>query len=150
MATVPVDSTGTVALDLHDAAIELLDSDALAHVVTLASDGSPQVSCVWVGVRADAIVFASMFENAKIRNLRRDPRISLSLATGDVDERGLEHYLVVHGRAELVEGGAPALLQDLAHTYLGPDVIFPAMPDPPEGTIVRITPDRVTGVGPWA
>jgi hypothetical protein len=47
------------------------------------------------------------------------------------------------------EGGAAEVLQRLAHTYLGPDVVFPNMPDPPPGFVTRITPERLGGVGPW-
>jgi hypothetical protein len=61
-----------------------------------------------------------------------------------------DEYLVVHGRARITEGGAPELLQRLAHVYLGPDVKFPPMDDPPPGYITHITPTRVGGVGPWA
>jgi hypothetical protein len=63
---------------------------------------------------------------------------------------GLREYLVVHGRAAIEEGGAPELLQELAHAYLGPDVRFPPMDDPPPGVRLRITVDRVAGIGPWA
>jgi hypothetical protein len=61
----------------------------------------------------------------------------------------LKEYLVVHGRARLVEGGAPELLQRLAYVYLGPDVKFPPMDDPPPGHVMRIAVDRIGGVGPW-
>ena len=56
---------------------------------------------------------------------------------------------MVHGTARLTAGGAPELLQELAHTYLGPDVRFPPMDDPPPGTVTHITIDRVGGVGDW-
>ena len=42
------------------------------------------------------------------------------------------------------------LLQQLAHTYLGPEVRFPLMDNPPPGYITHISVDRVAGVGPWA
>ena len=42
------------------------------------------------------------------------------------------------------------LLQHLAHTYLGPDVKFPPMDEPPPGVVVHIAVDRLGGVGPWA
>ena len=48
------------------------------------------------------------------------------------------------------EGGAAALLQRLAHVYLGRDATFPAMPDPPPGIVSRITVEQVGGIGPWA
>ena len=70
-------------------------------------------------------------------------------AANHVNEWGLREYLVVNGVARIAEGGAAALLQRLAHTYLGPDVVFPAMPDPPPGFVTRIRVDRVSGVGSW-
>jgi hypothetical protein len=63
---------------------------------------------------------------------------------------GLTEYLVVYGTARVTEGGAPELLQELAHTYVGPDVKFPPMDNPPPGYITHIAVDRVAGVGPWA
>jgi len=54
------------------------------------------------------------------------------------------------GRARLEEGGAPELLQRLARVYLGPDVKFPPMDDPPPGVTMRIEVERVGGIGPWA
>ena len=62
---------------------------------------------------------------------------------------GLLEYLVVYGTARVTEGGAPEMLQELAHTYLGPDVVFPNVPDPPPGFVTRVTPQRLGGVGPW-
>jgi hypothetical protein len=62
----------------------------------------------------------------------------------------LDEYLVVHGRARITDGGAPELLQRLAAVYLGPDVTFPPMDNPPAGVVTRIAVDRVGGVGPWA
>lgn len=49
----------------------------------------------------------------------------------------------------MTEGGAAEVLQRLAYTYIGPDVIFPNMPDPPPGFVTKITPERLVGVGPW-
>ena len=134
---------------LADSARALLESDALGHLVTLNRDGSPQVTCIWVGLDGDEIVSAHLRPQQKLRNVERDPRVSLSIEGSVINELGLKHYLVVHGRARIEEGGAPELLQRLAHTYLGPGVVFPPMPDPPPGWVMRITVERVGGVGPW-
>jgi PPOX class probable F420-dependent enzyme len=136
--------------EIPEAAREVLESDRLAHIVTLNTDGSPQMSCVWVGVEDGDIVLASMPRNRKVRNLERDPRVVLSVETDRRDAHGLNEYLVVHGRARLVRGGAPELLQRLAEVYIGPGVKFPAMPNPPPGYVIRITPVRFGGNGPWA
>ena len=93
---------------------------------------------------------ATLHDQKKLRNMRRDPRVTISYATGATNPIGLLEYLVVYGRGEVVEGGAPQLLQELAYTYIGPDVKFPPMPDPPAGFVTRISVDRVSGVGPWA
>jgi hypothetical protein len=66
-----------------------------------------------------------------------------------VSPEGLAEYLVVHGRARVSEGGAAELLQRLAHVYIGPGVKFPPMADPPPGYVMRISPTRYSGVGPW-
>jgi PPOX class probable F420-dependent enzyme len=135
---------------IPDDARALLESDALAHLVTLNPDGAPQVTCVWVGLDGDEIVSGHLRANQqKLRNVRRDPRVTLSVEGSVVNEWGLKEYLVVHGRARLTEGGAPELLQQLAHVYLGPDVVFPQMPDPPPGIVMRIAVDRIGGVGLW-
>jgi PPOX class probable F420-dependent enzyme len=128
----------------------LLESDALAHLVTLNPDGSPQVSCVWVGLDGDEIVTAHMQRRLKVRNVERDPRVVLSIEATTLNGQGLREYLVVHGRARVVEGGARALLQDLAHVYMGPDAVFPPPQLQAPGFIMRITPERLGGVGPWA
>jgi len=129
----------------------LIESGALAHLVTLNPDGSPQVTCIWVGVDEDEIVSAHLRGGQrKLRNVRANPRVTMSLEGTVVNDRGLKEYLVVHGTARLTEGGAPALLQRLAHVYLGPDVVFPNMPDPPPGVIMRTRVERIGGIGPWA
>jgi PPOX class probable F420-dependent enzyme len=135
---------------LPDPARAVLESAALAHLVTLEPDGRPQVTIVWVGLDGDEIVAAHLPEHRKIRNIRRDDRVALSLEAGTRNEMGLDEYLVVHGRAYVTEGGAPELLQRLAHVYLGPDVKFPPMDNPPPGYITHIVVERVSGVGPWA
>jgi PPOX class probable F420-dependent enzyme len=135
---------------LSPAARELLESGALAHLVTLNADGSPSVAIVWVGLDGDEIVSGHLDrQQHKLKNIRRDPRVALSIETDVTNAYGLREYLVVHGTARLTEGGAAELLQRLAHTYLGPDVRFPPMDDPPPGVVVRISIDRVGGMGSW-
>jgi PPOX class probable F420-dependent enzyme len=138
-------------MTLSERARQLIDSDALAHLVTLNPDGTPQVTVVWVGLDGDEIVAAHLNpRQQKLRNLRRDPRVALSIETDVTNSFGLREYLVVHGRARLTEGGAAELLQRLAHTYLGPDVRFPQMDDPPPGIVTHISVDRVGGMGDWS
>jgi PPOX class probable F420-dependent enzyme len=138
-------------MELPAEARELIESGALGHLVTINEDGSPQVSCVWVGVEDGELVTGHLSERQrKLRNVRRDPRVTVSFEGTKIHPPGLKEYLVVHGEARVEQGGAPELLQRLARVYLGPDVKFPPMDDPPPGFVIRTTPERLGGVGPWA
>lgn len=96
----------------------MLTSGALAHLVTLNPDGSPQVSLVWIGLDGDEIVTAHLPEHRKVRNLRRNPRVALSVEDESTNAIGLREYVVAHGRARVTEGGAAELLARLARGYL--------------------------------
>ena len=135
---------------LPDSARAVLESAALGHLVTLNPDGSPQVTIVWVGLDGDEVVTGHLPEHRKIRNIRNDSRVALSIETSERNAMGLNEYLVIYGTARVTEGGAAELLQELARTYLGPGVRFPPMDNPPPGYITHITLDRIAGVGPWA
>lgn len=87
--------------------------------------------------------------SAKLRNIRRDPRVVLSFEAATSNEIGMRHCCIVHGRARITEGGGPELLQRLAQTHVGPGTVFPPFPDPPPGYITHVTPTPVTGTGPW-
>jgi len=127
----------------------LIDTGPLAHLVTLNADGSPQVTVVWIGVEGDEIVSGHLHEHRKVRNVRRDPTVAISLEAPGANENGMRDYAVLYGHARVTDGGAPELLHRLAQVYVGPGTTFPPMPDPPPGFVTRITVDRVTGQGPW-
>src|SRR5262245_2547283 len=118
-------------MSLPDSAKELIRSGAIGHLVTLNQDGSPQVTSVWAAVEGDDLVTAHLHPAMrKLENVRRDPRVAISFEGSEVRPPGLKEYVVAYGRAAIEEGGAPELLQELAHVYLGPEVKFPAMDDP--------------------
>ncbi|MCW2931873.1 MAG: putative F420-dependent enzyme, partial [Actinomycetia bacterium] len=77
-----------------------------------------------------------------------DSRVALSVETGTRNAMGIDEYIVIYGTARISEGGAPELLQELAHTYVGPDVRYPPMDNPPPGYITHIRVDRISGMGP--
>lgn len=136
-------------MQLPPTALEVLEGDHVATLVTLNPDGSPNVTAAWVGVEDDEIVIGTLPEQRKLRNIRRDPRVAVVVQTTNRNPYGLLEYLVVEGRARVTEGGAPELLQRLARTYVGPDAVFPPMPNPSPGFVTRITPERIGGIGPW-
>ncbi len=129
---------------------KLFEEGRLAHVVTINRDGSPQVTLVWAGIDRDEIVIGHLADHRKLKNIRRDPRVSLSVETDRMNAQRLIEYLVVHGTARVEEGGGADLLQRLAYTHIGPDVgEFPPMDHPPAGYVTRITPLRYGGIGSW-
>jgi PPOX class probable F420-dependent enzyme len=136
---------------LSEAARVLLDSGPLAHVVTLNKDGTPHVTCTWITREEDdTLKIAVLTLRQKIANLRRDPRIVLSFQGPGKNEINLTDYLVIHGKARVVEGGAPELLQRQARLYIGPDVKFPMEDNPPAGYVLEIEIDKVWDhIGNW-
>ena len=138
-------------LTIPDSVRELVDTAPLAHLATLNADGGPQVTLVWVGIDDDEFVMAHLGEWQKVKNVKRDARVALSMLGHGTNAAGLRDYLVVYGTARITEGGAVSLLQRLARLYVGPKADFPPAPlrDRP-GFVTRIAPTRFSGVGPWA
>jgi len=134
---------------LTPSARAVIESDHLAHLVTLGPDGSPHVTLAWTGLDGDEIVIGSLRHFRKLRNIENDPRVSVSFEGLGLHPIGLREYLVVYGTARIETGGAAELLRRLARVYIGPDSTFPPDPDPPPGWITRISPERLGGAGPW-
>ncbi|MEU6563783.1 PPOX class F420-dependent oxidoreductase [Nocardia nova] len=136
---------------LPDSAREFIGGGANATLVTLNADGSPQISVVWVALRStpegDELVSAHLSEHLKVRNVRRDPRVALTIVSDEPSEF-MRPYLSVTGTARIVEGGAPELLRELAAVLGGPGLEFPPE-DAPPGLLTRIRIDRFGGIGPW-
>src|SRR5262245_31301664 len=61
---------------------ELIAQGPIGHVVTLGADGSPQVTLAWVGVEDDEVVIGTLPDQVKLHNIRRDPRVAISMVTG--------------------------------------------------------------------
>jgi len=137
-----------MTIELTENARNAIEAGRLCHLVTVNKDGSPHVTIVWVGLDGDTLVIGKMMEDQKVRNIRRDQRVVVSIEAEGSDH-GMQHYLVVEGTAVVEEGGAPELLNELAQRYVGPGTTFPPMDDPPPGFTIRITPTKVRGHGDW-
>jgi PPOX class probable F420-dependent enzyme len=61
----------------------VLDGTSIAHLATVLPDGSPHTVPLWVDTHGDQIVFLTGPHKRKARNLRRDPRMALSIAPAD-------------------------------------------------------------------
>jgi PPOX class probable F420-dependent enzyme len=140
-------------MNLNEHARVLIGAGADATLVTLNPDGSPQVSVVWIAVRTtadgdDEIVTAHLLEHKKVRNVRRDGRVALTVLSPD-RSGPMTPYLTITGTARIEEGGAPELLRELAKVMIGPDAKFPPMDDPPPGYVTHVTITKMGGMGPW-
>jgi PPOX class probable F420-dependent enzyme len=117
----------------------LIDGPNFATVATLDPDGAPQTSIVWIALDGDALVFSATEDRRKVRNLRRDPRVSISIS----DARNPYRHTQLRGTVTISPDPDKALPKTLSHKYLGQD-------PPPEGSevervIVRMQVERVAG-----
>jgi PPOX class probable F420-dependent enzyme len=136
-------------MKLNEAARELIGNGVDATLITLNPDGSPQVSLVWMALRStpdgDELVTGHLSEHKKVRNIRRDPRVAVTIVSpGDLGKT-LRPYLAIDGTARIEEGGAPELLKELSQELLDPNVFPPK--DAPPGYVTHIRIDKVGGVG---
>jgi len=127
----------------------LLGTDAVAHVWTSNPDGSPQVSVVWVIAQGDDVLFGSDAKSVKCRNLALDPKVILSIEDTERSERGFQRHLVIRGTATLEPGPDPDLMDRLAAKYVGLQQHPLALRDSPDCVVIRVSVDRISGVGPW-
>ena len=140
----------TVLRSIPAPAEALLGSSSLAHVVTRNPDGSPQVSVVWCGVRGDQVVFCTEGRTAKVRNLRRDPAVVLSIEDEARNAAGTQQHLVVYGRASVLPGPADRdLCDELCRTYVGTADHPLNLGRSPGAVTVVVDIDWIGGNGPW-
>jgi len=126
--------------EIPDAARQVLDKKAIAHVATLMEDGSPQVTPVWVNVDDGEVLINTAVGRLKDKNLRRDPRIALSVTDPD------DAYspVLIRGRVtEITEEGADEHADLLAKKYLDVDE-YPFRQEGEVRLTVRIEPDQVS------
>jgi PPOX class probable F420-dependent enzyme len=133
---------------IPDPVRDFLATGPLAHLVTLHPDGRPHVTLVWAGLDGDELVFSTFYDEHKVADIRRDPRVTLSFQAKEHAGEGLHPYLVIEGRASVIDGGALAVMDHLAPAYIGPGAMFP-MRDAPAGATFRASVKRIYGVGPW-
>ena len=97
---------------------DLFSKRAFASLGTLMSDGSPQVTPVWVDLEGDLVVVNTAKGRQKDKNMRRDPRVALAI----IDPENPYRYLEIRGRvAEISEEGADVHIDKMAKKYLGAD-----------------------------
>lgn len=128
---------------LPESVKKLLQDKAYGHVVTFDADGKPQVTMVWMDVDGDEVLFNTAEGRKKPQNLRRDPRVIVSVH----DRHDPQAYAVLHGKARVTEAGADDHIDTLAKRFLNADK-YPFRQPGEKRLIVRISVDRIGGFGP--
>ena len=122
---------------------DLFQKKAFAHLATVGADGSPQVTPVWVDFDGTHIRFNTAKGRVKDKNLRRNPRVALSIQDPDNPYR----YMQVRGRvAEITEQGADAHIDALAKKYINQDRYTFRQPGEVR-VLYKILPEKVHTLG---
>ena len=122
---------------------KLLQDKAYGHVVTYNDKGTGQLTMVWMDVDGDDVVFNTSEGRRKSQNLRRDPRIIVSVQ----DRNDPQAHAVFYGKARVTEAGADEHIDKLAKRFLGADK-YPFRQPGEKRLVVRISVDRIGGFGP--
>ncbi|MET9560911.1 PPOX class F420-dependent oxidoreductase [Streptomyces tauricus] len=128
-----------MTISFGDSVRTLLDGKNFASVATLGPGGAPQNSVVWIKREGDTVLFSSTDGRQKVRNLRRDPRVSLSV----FDLADPYTSVEIRGTAEILPDEGKRLPYELSHKYLGVDP--PAEKEDEVRVIIRVLPERVVG-----
>ena len=128
-----------MGVTFNEATKALFDGKNFPVLATINADGSVQTSVIWAKRDGDTVLFATVQGRLKERNMRRDPRVSLSV----FDLEDPLKYVEIRGRAEITEEGGRELINELSHKYDGKDF----RTEPPEvvRVVVRVVPEKVTG-----
>ncbi|HYA97069.1 MAG TPA: PPOX class F420-dependent oxidoreductase [Methylomirabilota bacterium] len=129
-----------MAVTIPESHFDLFQQPAFAHLSTLMSDGSPQSTPVWIELEGKYVSFNSARGRVKDKNVRRDPRVALSIS----DPANPYRYLEVRGRVvEITERGADEQINRLSQKYLGKPV-YPFRKPGEVRVSYKIAPDKIS------
>ncbi len=132
-----------MAIKLPESVKKVLEDKAYGHVVTFTANDRPQLTMVWLDVEGDEVLFNTAEGRKKPQNLRREPRIIISVQ----DRNEPQAYMVIHGSATVTEAGADGHIDKLAKRFLGAEK-YPYRQSGEKRLIVRVKADRIGGFAP--
>jgi len=121
----------------------MLEDKAYGHVVTFNAQGKAELTMVWMDVENDELLFNTAEGRRKPDNIRRDPRVIVSVQ----DRNNPQAYAVFYGKGRVIADGADEHIDKLAKRFLGADK-YPYRQATEKRLIVRISVDRIGGMGP--
>lgn len=81
--------------------LDFLQADRHAILATNGRNGAPQLTPVWYIFEDNVLYVSAQTRTVKVRNLRRDPTVTVCVDGG----RGDSRYVTLRGKAELIEPG---------------------------------------------
>ncbi|MEH0574145.1 MULTISPECIES: PPOX class F420-dependent oxidoreductase [Streptomyces] len=133
-----------MAAELSDELKKYLDdSRVFATVATVAADGRPHLTVVWIKRDGDDLLFSTTVDRAQGKNIARDPRVTVMINPPENPYT----YAEIRGTATLTPDPASDLVNELSLKYTGQEyaTFNPASKNDGERVIVRVTPSRTTG-----
>jgi len=125
---------------LPEKARKLIDGKNFADFATLMRDGPPQVTTTWVDHDGDMVLINTTEGRVKTRNIRRDPRVAISV----YNLSDPYDALFIRGKVVgIVKEGAEEHIDKLAQKYIGMDYKQHG-----DRVILRIEPLHVTLMKP--
>ena len=121
--------------------VEFTKRPLLAVLATIYPSGAPQAVPVWYEYDGEHFIVTTAEDRVKVKNVRRDPRVTLCIVDTSVQSQGL----VVRGRAEVVEEGTQEATARLARRHVGPERAERMTENfqRQKRVILRITPERI-------
>ena len=132
-----------MAVQLSEKAKKIIEDKSFAHVATINADGSPQISPVWVEHDGTHVILNSEQTRLKVRNLKRNPAVSVSIQ----NPADSYQYVEIRGRVvEITPEGGFEGIDRLGKKYMGVDK-YPGNQPGDVRVQIKIEPTRITGMG---
>jgi PPOX class probable F420-dependent enzyme len=133
--------SGATELDKKDLQ-RLLQGRNLAFISTLSRDGSPHITPMWADMEGDVILINTFESSAKSKNIKKDPRIAISV----VESNNPYNMVSIKGTViDQTTEGADEHLKKLAKRYLGIGKYYYREPNR-KRVILKIKPEKATGL----
>ena len=132
-----------MAATIPDGFKDLFQKRAFGSFTTLMPDGSPQTTPVWVDLVDGDVIVNTAQGRQKDKNVRKDPRVAVTLIDPDNPYR----YLEIRGRvADITQDGADKHIDKMAKKYLDKDK-YPFARPGEQRVLIKITPERFSTNG---
>jgi PPOX class probable F420-dependent enzyme len=132
-----------MAASIPENYMDLFHKPAFGVLTTLMPDGSPQTQPVWVDFQNGQVVVNSALGRQKDKNMRRDPRVAVTL----MDPENPYRYLEIRGKVkEITQEGATPHIDKMAKKYLGKDK-YPFAQPGEQRVLYKIEPVKIHTMG---